>query len=125
MIVLDASALLAFLFREKGHANVARHFGSCCISSVNLSEVIGRFVRDGHDGDAVLRRLEAAPIEVVAFDSRDAVMAASLLPATRAAGLSFADRACLALAKRRAIPALTADAVWGSLDLGVAVQLIR
>ena len=48
MTVLDASALLAFLFREPGHEAVTTVIGDCCISTVNLSEVLGRFARDGH-----------------------------------------------------------------------------
>ncbi len=49
MIALDASALLAFLFREDGHERVAAAIGASCLSTVNLTEVLGRFVRDGHD----------------------------------------------------------------------------
>lgn len=48
-----------------------------------------------------------------------------LRPLTKASGLSLADRACLALAKRLDIPALTADRDWADLNLGIAVQLIR
>ncbi len=45
MIALDASALLAFLFREPGHEMVAQKLEESCISSVNLAEVLGRFAR--------------------------------------------------------------------------------
>lgn len=67
MIVLDASALLAFLFREPGASLVASHLPGSCMSAVNLSEVIGRFTRDGHDTGQVRTRLAALPIEIVAF----------------------------------------------------------
>jgi len=33
--MLDASALLAFLFREPGHEAVTTVIGDCCISTVN------------------------------------------------------------------------------------------
>ena len=127
MIALDASALLAFLFREEGHERVAGAIGSSCLSTVNLAEVLGRFVRDGHDARPVLRRLGATSIEVVPFLSADATLAASLLPATRLHGLSLGDRACLALALARGIPALTADHIWAAAapPIGVDVQLIR
>jgi PIN domain nuclease of toxin-antitoxin system len=39
--------------------------------------------------------------------------------------LSLGDRACLALAQRLNVPALTADHAWTEVRLDVAVQLIR
>jgi len=57
MIALDASALLAFLFREAGHERVGALIDDACLSAVNLSEVIARFVRDGHDPPAPPSRL--------------------------------------------------------------------
>ena len=125
MIALDASALLAFLFSERGHPEVAGHLASSCLSSVNLAEVLGRFARDGIDPVAVLRRLEASSIELVAFEPSDAARVAALVPATRALGLSMGDRACLALAQARAIPALTADPAWEALDVGIEIRVVR
>ncbi len=49
MMVLDASALLALLFREAGHEIVTNYLQEGYLSTVNLSEVLGRFARDGHD----------------------------------------------------------------------------
>ncbi len=125
MIALDASALLAFLFREEGHELVAPVIDGCCMSTINLSEVIGRFVRDGHDGERVLERIATTSMELVPFTARDAADAASLLPATRPLGLSLADRACLALAAARRITTFTADRAWAQLAIGVAVRVIR
>ncbi|MBI3977092.1 MAG: hypothetical protein HY331_02795 [Chloroflexi bacterium] len=45
----------------------------------------------------------------VDFDADLAYQAGLLHPATRQAGLSLGDRACLALARRLGLPALTAD----------------
>jgi ribonuclease VapC len=125
MIALDASAFLAFLFREKGHEKVAAILNQACLSAVNLAEVIGRFVLDGHDADSVLQRLTATPLEVVPFGKGDAALAASLLPRTRPLGLSLGDRACLALAMARGIPAITADRSWLKLDLEVKIEMVR
>ena len=125
MIVLDASALLAFLFREKGHEQVAPHIDDCCLSTVNLSEVIGCFARDGHDPQHVLQKIMATHIEIVSFSANQAALTAALLPKTRALGLSWADRACLALALARQIPALTADLVWEQAEVGVEIIAIR
>ncbi|MCS6848506.1 MAG: type II toxin-antitoxin system VapC family toxin [Anaerolineae bacterium] len=125
MIVLDASALLAFLFRERGHGQVADVLDDCCMSTVNLSEVIGRFVRDGHSASVVLQRLLGTPIEFVSFTEDQAALTAQLIPSTRALGLSFGDRACLALAMARGLQAMTADQAWEALNIGVAVHVIR
>lgn len=125
MIVLDASALLAFLFREEGSGRVAQVIAESCMSSVNLSEVIGRFVRDGQSAVEVVTRLTASPIEFVPFLSEDAAIAATLIPVTSAHGLSLADRACLSLAVARRLPVYTADRIWSRLNLSVGVELIR
>lgn len=125
MIALDASALLAFLFREPGQEQVAATIEQACLSAVNLAEVLGRFARDGHDARMVLARLSATELEIVPFTTADAAIAASLVPATQPLGLSLGDRACLALALARNIPALTADRSWSQLDIGVKIEVIR
>ena len=91
MIVLDASALLAFLFSEAGHERVAAHLDRSCISAVNLSEVIGRFARDGHDAREVLQRINHSSIKTVPFLAEDAALAAALVPATLPLRLSLGD----------------------------------
>jgi PIN domain nuclease of toxin-antitoxin system len=123
--VLDASALLAYLFREPGHERVAAVVDDCCISTVNLSEVLGRFARDGHDPREAARRISAGGIDTVPFIEAHATLAAALLPHTRALGLSLGDRACLALAIDRQVPAVTGDRAWDALDVPVPVVQIR
>jgi len=125
MIALDASALLAFLFREAGHEQVGALIDDACLSAVNLSEVIARFVRDGHDASTVLHRMASTSIEIVPFAAADAALAASLVPATRPLGLSLGDRACLALALSRRIPAVTADRTWVRLRIGLDIRVVR
>ena len=125
MIALDASALLAFLFREEGAERVAAHLSKSCLSAVNLAEVIGRFVRDSHDAHEVLARLAASETELVPFTPEQAAIAAQLIPRTSRLGLSLGDRACLALALSRSIPALTADRDWKKLKVGVSIVVIR
>jgi PIN domain nuclease of toxin-antitoxin system len=125
MIVLDASALLAYLFKESGHEMVAQYMDDCCLSTVDLSEVIGRFVRDGHDPQQVFGRLAAANIEFVPFTAVQATLAASLLPQTKPLGLSLADRACLSLGLARNILVVTADEVWQQANFGLNIVVIR
>jgi PIN domain nuclease of toxin-antitoxin system len=65
MSVLDASALLALLFKEPGHERVAVAADGALASTVNLAEVLTRFVRDGHNAPAVLQHLAIYAIEWV------------------------------------------------------------
>lgn len=124
-VVLDASAVLALMFGETGCETVAAVLDDAGMSTVNLSEVMARFARDGHDPSALLTQLQATGLNIVGFEAAHAVTAANLVPKTRQHGLSLGDRACLALAMVLGIPALTADRAWQKLDLNVQVQLIR
>lgn len=123
--VLDASALAALLFDEPGADVVAEAVAAGAVmSAVNVSEVVVLLLQRGHDPNTILAPvLEQVIVE--AFGVEDAVTAASFSPDTAARGLSAGDRACLALAKRLDVPALTAEHSWAELSLNVAVELIR
>lgn len=95
------------------------------ISNVNLSEVLGRFSRDGHDPAGVLQRLVDLGLIPTDFDADTALLAAAIRPKTDPLGLSLGDRACLACTIRGGWPLLTADRAWGGLDVGVDIRLIR
>ena len=123
MIVLDASALLAYLFRETGHEIVEQYIEDACISTVNLSEVAGRFVRDGIDVTPLIQHLEKTSIAFVPFNQEHALHAAVLIPITKPYGLSLGDRACLGLANTRNLAVLTADVVWAEIE-GLNVDII-
>ena len=123
--VLDASALLALLNRESG-ANVVRPLVErSVISSVNWAEVLQRAIALGMEVQDVRERLEPLGLGVLPFTAEDAEMTALLWPSTRRASLSLGDRACLSLAQRLGLPALTTDRGWSALALEVEVRLIR
>ena len=124
--VLDASAVLAYLEREPGLAAVRNALASgSVISSVNLAEVYGRISVKGRDAAAIVGRLKAIGLGVEPFVEGDAAVTGSLLAATREFGLSLADRACLALARRLGSRVLTADRAWSNVDAGVEVEVLR
>jgi PIN domain nuclease of toxin-antitoxin system len=126
--VLDASALLAYLWQEPGHETVAQRIeqSTVMMSSVNLSEVLSRAADKGMSPSAMAALQAALPFEIIPFDKAQAQTAASLRPPTQALGLSLGDRACLALAIERQAVALTADRVWQELEIeGLAVELLR
>lgn len=124
---LDASALLCLFNQEVGQDRVRAALGDAVISAVNYSEVVAKLVERGGAVAAVSRALEHLHLTVVEFDRAQAVEGGALRQATRQAGLSFGDRACLALAKSRSLVALTADQAWAHLDdiIGVKVELVR
>ena len=125
--VLDASAVLALLQAEPGHAVVQAHVerGNCCMSSVNVTEVLTQLIDRGMSPEDAEAALDALEIEVIAFDDVAARAAAALRVTTRAQGLSIGDRACLAVAALRKSVAVTADRAWKDVDCGVRVELIR
>jgi ribonuclease VapC len=124
--VLDASALLALLRGEPGKDAVSSRLQGSLISTVNLSEVVSKTIeKGGLDARDAWNWVMALPITPVDFDLLLARRAAELRAVTRANGLSFGDRACLALAERERLPAITADRQWRGVDLDVEIVLIR
>lgn len=129
--VLDASALLAYLGNETGADLVADAIaGGASISTVNLAEALSTLATRGREpadvvSDLTERGLLGGAITVEPFTTADATEAAWLRPLTRSAGLSLADRACLAAARRLTATVLTADQAWAGLGLDVEVRAIR
>lgn len=122
--VLDASALLALLFDEPGAELVERALPASMLSAVNLSEVMQKSIDRGVGVPGLRDDLEALGIEVVVFDADAAEETANLRAATRSAGLSLGDRACMALAARSNLPAMTADRSWAELDVGTPIEVV-
>lgn len=92
---------------------------------MNLSEAVAKVLDRGADLETVLGQLRSAPFKVVPFDRPRAEAAGALRTATRRKNVSFADRACLALAIETRLPVLTTDRVWAELGLDVEIRLIR
>jgi ribonuclease VapC len=124
-VVLDASAVLAHLRGESGGDIALEKLPGGLICTVNLTEVVQKLVDDGLADVDIRAALDDLAFAVVSFDETLALAAGLLRGSTRARGLSLGDRACLALARREGLPALTADRAWAELDLGVEVVLIR
>jgi len=129
--VLDASALLAYLNDEAGADMVEEALlRDSAISALNLAEVLSKLAEVGEDPQDVSenltrRGLLGGKLVVSPLTADDAVVIARLHRSTRAHGLSPGDRACLGLALRLRLPALTADRAWSRLKSGVKVETIR
>lgn len=114
-VVLDASAVLAFLGDEPGAALVeeALEDGAIC-SAVNYSEVAQKVGAAGVDWGVAAALLTSYGLAVEPAGVPDAERAATLW--VRGSGLSLGDRFCLALGERLDVPVLTADTAWGSSE---------
>ena len=126
-MILDASALLALILKEPGSDMVAAEVAGAAISSINFAEVVSRLARHGAPFAEARDLANGLNIEVVAAERQDAIDAGLLKEQTRAAGLSLGDCFCLALARSRGLPALTADRAWATIadSVGVDVVAIR
>ena len=124
-VVLDASALLALLNDEEGADVVAGLLRDSVISTVNVSEVTAKLAEAGLREHGIRRAIGGLVLDIVPFDAEQAVQAGMLRRATKSAGLSLGDRACLALAKRLGVPAATADHAWLRVDVGVQLTMVR
>lgn len=124
MTVLDASALLAYLNSEPGHERVVDHIDGGIISAVNWSEVCQKV--EAYTGTTQLAHgLIALGLVVSPYGAKDAELTAALYSRTQHAGLSLADRACLALALALDDLVVTADRAWHKLVPELDVEVIR
>ena len=121
-MILDASALLAFLLAEPGKDRVAEALmEGAVMTTVNFAEVVTKYVlRGAKDRAATL--LERIPLTLVPVDEDLALRSALMADVTRPAGLSMGDRICLALGQRTGQTVLTADRSW--LDIAAAVGAV-
>lgn len=112
-MVLDASALLAFVKDEEGADVVESELaGAPRCGAANWSEVAQKVRAAGRNWDLVRALLASYEIVVEPVLERDAEWAAQRW--RRGDGLSLADRLCLALAERLDSDVVTADASWGA-----------
>ncbi len=123
-VVLDASALLALLRGEAGAKKVEGALVGARMSVVNMAEVASHYIHLGMPEDEVDRMLRPIPITLVPADAALAREAARLRRHTVEGGLSLGDRFCLALAKRDALPAWTADRKWKEIATAAEVKVV-
>ena len=122
--VLDASAVLAYLYGETGADKVEPLFENSIISRINATEVLTKIVQDGLTIEEAKETFDKLNIEIAEFDKEQSLKAAELRPLTKHLGLSLGDRCCLALAILENLPAVTADKNWSSITL-CKIEIIR
>ncbi|TMB89751.1 MAG: type II toxin-antitoxin system VapC family toxin [Chloroflexi bacterium] len=125
-VLLDASALLALLYDERGAAEVRAQIDEARLLAVNLEEVLGVLLKDGMPVDIARHTVDTLGLSIAPYTEAMAWRSAELrrrLPS----GLGIADRACLAAAAVLGTPVLIADALWRKAAevFGVDVRVIR
>jgi PIN domain nuclease of toxin-antitoxin system len=125
MVVFDSSVVLAVLHNEPGASAVLSYLPDALLSAVNAAEVATKLAEKGMDEQGVHRSIQEFKLTITPFDSEAAYSAGLLRPHTRAFGLSLGDRACLALAMKERVPAITMDRAWQTLNIGVEIRVIR
>ncbi len=126
-MILDASALLAFLLAEPGKERVADALiDGATMTTVNFAEVATKYVLRGAKAQAVSLS-DRLPLTLVSVDEDLALRSALMADLTRPAGLSMGDRICLALGQRTGQVVLTADRSWMDVAeaVGAKVELVR
>jgi PIN domain nuclease of toxin-antitoxin system len=118
--------LIAAILQEPGADRAASAIEGSSISAVNFSEVAAYFTKRGAERQTVDVMLTGLGFEVVDADRFQALTAAELQPLTSSVGLSLGDRFCLALARERGVPAMTADRAWAKVKVpGIEIEVIR
>src|SRR5205823_4437031 len=123
--VLDSSAVIALVRREQGWEKVNAALEHSVISAVSLAESMTKLIRQGGEPNQVERLLKALDLEVIPWDEELAWASRDLCPLAWTHGISFADRACLTLARHLDLAAMTADSAWKKAGHGVRVSLFR
>lgn len=123
-VVIDTSALMAFIKDEPGADLVEQNLPGALVSPVIFAECLSKLANQGYDAEAARDDFLIGGLEVPDFTISD-VSGVQALHALALRGVSLADRFCLALALDRSVPVLTADRPWVDLGLPIEVRLIR
>ncbi len=128
MIVLDASAALAYLLKEPGSLLVRQNLPSSIITSVNLIEVMRRLRRGLSDVQAqtVCSTFASRIAGVEDVRNLDVFTAARIYADfQKSHNISIGDAVCLAVGLRLGFEVWTTDAIWATLPDAGQVKVIR
>lgn len=128
-VVIDTSAILAYVFDEPGGDMVteaARQGTGFLISAVNLAEAYAKLADKGFVEEEIDSFLAPLDLRVVPLDGALA-RASGLLRRRVDRAVSLGDRCCLALGMALATPVMTADRQWlrHADDLGLHLIVTR
>ena len=123
--VFDTSAILALIRAEPGWDRAAAALPGAVLCAVNAAELYSKLADWQMPPHEQARYHTVIEDIVVPLDNDLALRAGAFRRSTKAYGLSIADRACLALAQRLGVRAVTADKIWTKVEVGVEIEVIR
>jgi PIN domain nuclease of toxin-antitoxin system len=132
-LVLDASAVLAWVNAERGAEPVDRLLPHAVIPAPNLTETLKAARTRGHalTCDQLRVRIVSMGALIEPFVDNDTVRAAELLlysaanPGPSGECLSLGDAQCIAVAERLDLPVVGDDRLWSALPLTVKFHSFR
>ena len=122
---IDSSALLAMMEDAPGGSLVGVKLHHSAISAINLSQVLEYCCEHGIEAEGMVENLVALGLRIEPFGLEDARKVAEITRENPESSLGLGDLACLALAARLEVPALTADRTWLEVETGVEVRVLR
>jgi ribonuclease VapC len=123
--VLDSSVLIAIFKNEQFDDDILDVIEGAVMSAANYAETWTKLYDIGLTDDPRIDAIFSLLSRIEPFTVSQARLAADLRPATRHAGLSLGDRACLALALEIGAEIYTADRSWSHVDVGCTIHRIR
>lgn len=126
-VVLDTSAVLAYLFEEAGAETVAPllEAGAAVISSANYAETVSKLFDLKMPAEAIQTTMDNLEMECVPLSEAQAFVAGELRVISKPYGLSLGDRACIALGITSQLAVYTADTAWAKVPTECEIILIR
>jgi ribonuclease VapC len=134
--VLDASAVVALVRKEKGHGVIQQVVeAGALVASTGLAEALIVCRRLGHNrtsadlaADLTALGLEVEPVtdeDAIEMDYLTRVSDEAKAENPKIGALSLGDVACLAVARRLDLKVVASDGTWELLDLDVDVLPFR
>lgn len=130
-VTLDASAVLAFLLRERGYETVDKLLKVAVVPTSAMVETLYRAVEKGHRRAAADLHddLLALGLSVEPVTDADTVRAAELIVVSKQSpgpgSLSLGDGLCIAVAERLGLPLTGGDRYWSQVGATVPFMPFR
>lgn len=125
--VVDASAVLAWIFDERGAGTVDQVLSASGISAVNFAEVLYKCAERGVDAGATEADVADYGLTLLPFGGPESREVVTVRRAEEHAGirLSLADRCCIATGLVWRVPVVASDNAWERLNLDLEIVPFR